>query len=76
MWDPHHQVDIHFLERVHKRGTRFVTGNYCMENGNSDQNLKTLGGLHSENEELGKMFPFVIFNFNYFPSIYIHSICW
>ena len=43
VWDPHHQVDIHFLERVHKRGTRFVTGNYCMENGNSDQNLKTLG---------------------------------
>ena len=43
VWDPHHQVDIDSLERVQKRGARFVTNNYCMESGNSDKNLKTLG---------------------------------
>ena len=43
VWDPHHQVDIYFLERAKKRGARFVTNNYRMETGNSDKNLKTLG---------------------------------
>ena len=43
VWDPHHQVDIDLLERVQKRGARFVTNNYCMESGNSEKNLKTLG---------------------------------
>ena len=43
VWDPHHKTDIDSLERVQKRGARFATGNYCMESGNSDLNLKTLG---------------------------------
>ena len=43
VWDPQYTTDIQFLERLQKRAARFVTGNYCMETGNSEKNLKTLG---------------------------------
>ena len=43
VWDPGYQVDIDHLEKIQKRGTRFVTGNYKMETGNSEKNLSSLG---------------------------------
>ena len=43
VWDPGYQVDIDHLEKIQKRGTRFVTGNYKMESGNSEKNLSSLG---------------------------------
>ena len=42
IWDPHHQVHIDNLEKVQKRGARFVTNNYRMETGNSEFNLNEL----------------------------------
>ena len=43
VWDPHHQVKINKIEKVQKAAARFVTGNYRMETGNSDRNVKSLG---------------------------------
>ena len=43
VWDPHCKNHILSLEKVQKRGARFVTGNYQMETGNSQLNLDSLG---------------------------------
>ena len=42
VWDPHHKDQIRDLEKVQKRGARFVTNNYVMETGNSQLNLDNL----------------------------------
>ena len=31
VWDPHYQTDIQYLEKIQKRGARFATDNFCME---------------------------------------------
>ena len=43
VWDPHYQDDIDYLEKIQKRGARFATGNYVMEEGNTKKNLDLLG---------------------------------
>ena len=52
VWDPHYQTDIQLLEKIQKRGARFVTNNYQMEHGNSEKNLKTLGWKTLEERRL------------------------
>ena len=54
MWDPQYTNDIDFLERLQKRAARFIKGNYCIETGNSEQNLITLGWdtLHLQERRL------------------------
>ena len=42
VWDPHFKIDIEKLELIQKRAGRFVTGNYCMEHGNTEINMKKL----------------------------------
>jgi len=42
VWDPHHQTDINKIEKVQKRASRFATGNYVFEHGNTDRNLQKL----------------------------------
>ena len=42
IWDPHQTTYIDLLEKVQKRGARFVTSNYKMEHGNSQINLDHL----------------------------------
>ena len=42
IWDPHQTTYIDLLEKVQKRGARFVTSNYKMETGNSQINLDHL----------------------------------
>ena len=42
-WDPHHQTDIDYLEKIQKRGARFATNNYVMEEGNTRKNLRLIG---------------------------------
>jgi len=42
IWDPHHLTDINRIEKVHKRGARFVTGNYKFESGNTNLNMQKL----------------------------------
>ena len=43
VWDPQYDIDIESLEKIQKRAARFATNNYCLEHGNSEINLKTLG---------------------------------
>ena len=43
VWDPGYGVDIDFLEKIQKRGARFATGNFKMEQGESKKNLVSLG---------------------------------
>ena len=52
VWDPHYSTDIQNLEKIQKRGARFVTNNYCMESGNSNQNLHSLGWSTLEERRL------------------------
>ena len=42
VWDPHQANLIDKLERVQKRGARFVTGNYTLEPGNTLKNMQSL----------------------------------
>ena len=42
VWDPHHQTDIDYIEKINKRAARFVTGNYVFENGNTKINMHHL----------------------------------
>ena len=42
VWDPHFKNDIEKFELVQKRAGRFVTGNYCLEHGNTEVNMKKL----------------------------------
>ena len=52
VWDPHYQTDIDLLEKIQKRGARFVTRNYTMETGNTAKNLNTLGWTSLEERRL------------------------
>ena len=42
-WDPYQKNDIKKLEQVQKRAARFITGNYCLEHGSTEANMKKLG---------------------------------
>ena len=42
VWDPHQAYLIEKLEKVQKRGARFVTGNYTLEAGNTIKNMQSL----------------------------------
>ena len=52
VWDPHYSADIQNLEKIQKRGARFVTNNYSMESGNSQRNLHSLGWTTLEERRL------------------------
>ena len=43
VWDPHQETDKLLLDKIQKRGARYVTNNYCMEHGSTKQNLDQLG---------------------------------
>ena len=43
VWYPGYVGDIDFLEKIQKRGARFATGNFKMEQGESKKNLVSLG---------------------------------
>ena len=42
VWDPHHRSTIDKIEQVHKRASRFATGNYKLEHGNTNLNMQKL----------------------------------
>ena len=52
VWDPHHQVHIDSIEKVQKAAARYVTGNYTMESGNTNVNLRSLGWSTLEERRL------------------------
>ena len=52
VWDPHHQVHIDSIEKVQKAAARYVTGNYTMESGNTNANLRSLGWSTLEERRL------------------------
>ena len=43
VWGPYKDNQIDRLEMINKRAARFITGNYKMEHGNTDKNMKSLG---------------------------------
>ena len=52
VWDPHYNMDIQHLEKIQKRGARFVTRNFTMEAGNTKQNFNSLGWSSLEERRL------------------------
>ena len=48
-WDPYWKYQIEKLELLNKMAARFITGNYTMECGNTNRNMKALGWTPLEN---------------------------
>ena len=42
VWDPYLEIDKLLLDKIQKRGARYVTNNYCMEHGSTETNLDQL----------------------------------
>ena len=43
VWDPHKIYQINKLEKLNKRAARFIRGNYRLEHGETQKNMKDLG---------------------------------